>query len=148
MVRWENENFLTSNLLCSFTREKLCPLVIFSFLNFEKKIRINMRNLISRCIFSRVWAKTSVSTSSSTIPCCWNSPNKTSCSATTCETPGGRSRNQSGKASVEEARFLTKHKMFVTRSGKASVPEATSETPRQGFRLGNAGVGIWQVHFE
>ena len=28
MVLWENENFLTSNLLCFFTSVKLCPLVI------------------------------------------------------------------------------------------------------------------------
>ena len=28
MVLCENENFLTSNLLCFFTRVKLCPLVI------------------------------------------------------------------------------------------------------------------------
>ena len=28
MVLWENENFLTSNLLCFFNSVKLCPLVI------------------------------------------------------------------------------------------------------------------------
>ena len=28
MVLWENENFLTSNLLCLFTSVNLCPLVI------------------------------------------------------------------------------------------------------------------------
>ena len=31
MVLWENEYFLTSNLLCFFTRVKLCPLVILLF---------------------------------------------------------------------------------------------------------------------
>ena len=32
MVLWENEYFLTSNLLCSFTSVKLCPLVVLSSL--------------------------------------------------------------------------------------------------------------------
>ena len=31
MVLWENENFLTSNLLCFFTSVKLCPRVFFYF---------------------------------------------------------------------------------------------------------------------
>ena len=36
MVLWENENFLTSNLLCFFTRVKLCPLVILLSLIWKK----------------------------------------------------------------------------------------------------------------
>ena len=38
MVLCENEYFLTSNLLCSFTSVKLCPLRYYNFLDFEKKI--------------------------------------------------------------------------------------------------------------
>ena len=41
MVLCENENFLTSNLLCFFTRVKLCP-SYFTFFNLEKKVRINI----------------------------------------------------------------------------------------------------------
>ena len=37
MVICENENFLTSNLLCFFTRVKLCPLVILLSLIWKKK---------------------------------------------------------------------------------------------------------------
>ena len=37
MVLCENENFLTSNLLCFFTRVKLCPLVILLSLIWKKK---------------------------------------------------------------------------------------------------------------
>lgn len=33
----------------------------------------------------RVWARTSVSASSSTIPCCWSWPSRTWCSTTPCE---------------------------------------------------------------
>ena len=40
MVLCENENFLTSNLLCFFTRVKLCPLVILLSLILKKKVRI------------------------------------------------------------------------------------------------------------
>ena len=36
MVLCENENFLTSNLLCFFTRVKLCPLVILLSLIWKK----------------------------------------------------------------------------------------------------------------
>ena len=36
MVLCENENFLTSNLLCFFTRVKLCPLVILLSLISKK----------------------------------------------------------------------------------------------------------------
>ena len=39
MVLCENENFLTSHLLCFFTRVKLCPLVILISLISRKKIR-------------------------------------------------------------------------------------------------------------
>ena len=42
MVLCENENFLTSNLLCFFTRVKLCPLVILLSLIWKKKVRINI----------------------------------------------------------------------------------------------------------
>ena len=42
MVLWENENFLTSNLLCFFTSVKLCPLVILLSLISKKNIRINI----------------------------------------------------------------------------------------------------------
>ena len=42
MVLWENENFLTSNLLCFFIRVKLCPLVILLSLISKKKVRINI----------------------------------------------------------------------------------------------------------
>ena len=42
MVLCENENFLTSNLLCFFTRVKLCPLVIIVSLILKKNIRINI----------------------------------------------------------------------------------------------------------
>ena len=42
MVLWENENFLTSNLLCFFTSVKLCPLVILLCLISRKNIRINI----------------------------------------------------------------------------------------------------------
>ena len=38
MVLCENENFLTSNLLCFFTRVKLCPLVILLSLIWKKKV--------------------------------------------------------------------------------------------------------------
>ena len=38
MVLWENENFLTSNLLCFFTRVKLCPLVILLPLISKKRL--------------------------------------------------------------------------------------------------------------
>ena len=37
MVLWENENFLTSNLLCFFTSVKLCPLIILLSLISKKK---------------------------------------------------------------------------------------------------------------
>ena len=37
MVLCENENFLTSNLLCFFTRVKLCPLVILLLSLISKK---------------------------------------------------------------------------------------------------------------
>ena len=37
MVLWENEYFLTSNLLCFFTSVKLCLLVIVNCLNFGTK---------------------------------------------------------------------------------------------------------------
>ena len=36
MVLWENENFLTSNLLCFFTSVMLCPLVIILCLISKK----------------------------------------------------------------------------------------------------------------
>lgn len=39
-----------------------------------------------RCLLCRVWARTSVSASSLTIPCCWSWPNRTSCWTTPCET--------------------------------------------------------------
>ena len=42
MVLWENENVLTSNLLCFITSVKLCPLVILLSLIAKKNIRINM----------------------------------------------------------------------------------------------------------
>ena len=42
MVLCENENFLTSNLLCFLTRVKLCPLVILLSLISRKKIKINI----------------------------------------------------------------------------------------------------------
>ena len=42
MVLWENEKFLTSNLLCFFTSVKLCPLVILLSLISKKNIRINI----------------------------------------------------------------------------------------------------------
>ena len=42
MVLCENENFLTSNLLCFFTRVKLCPLVILLSLIWKKNVRINI----------------------------------------------------------------------------------------------------------
>ena len=42
MVLCENENFLTSNLLCFFTRVKLCPLVILLSLISKKKVSINI----------------------------------------------------------------------------------------------------------
>ena len=42
MVFWENEYFLTYNLLCSFIGVKLWPIVIFTFLNIERNIRINI----------------------------------------------------------------------------------------------------------
>ena len=42
MVLWENENFLTSNLLCFLTSVKLCPLVILLSLISKKNIRINI----------------------------------------------------------------------------------------------------------
>ena len=38
MVICENENFLTSNLLCFFTRVKLCPLVILLSLIWKKRL--------------------------------------------------------------------------------------------------------------
>ena len=38
MVLCENENFLTSNLLCFFTRVKLCPLVILLSLISKKRL--------------------------------------------------------------------------------------------------------------
>ena len=38
MVLCENENFLTSNLLCFFTRVKLCPLVILLSLIWKKRL--------------------------------------------------------------------------------------------------------------
>ena len=38
MVLCENENFLTSNLLCFFTRVKLCPLVILLYLIWKKRL--------------------------------------------------------------------------------------------------------------
>ena len=41
MVLCENEKFLTSNLLCFFTRVKFCPLVILLSL-ISKNIRINI----------------------------------------------------------------------------------------------------------
>ena len=37
MVLCENENFLTSNLICFFTKVKLCPLVILLSLISKKK---------------------------------------------------------------------------------------------------------------
>ena len=40
MVLCENENFLTSNLLCFFTRVKLCPLVILLSLISKKRLSI------------------------------------------------------------------------------------------------------------
>jgi len=40
-------------------------------------------------IFNRVSVKTWVLTSSSTTRCCWNSPSRTSCSATACDAPIG-----------------------------------------------------------
>ena len=42
MVLCENENFLTSNILCFFTRVKLCPLVILLSFISKKKVRINI----------------------------------------------------------------------------------------------------------
>ena len=42
MALCENEHFLTSNLLCFFTRVKLCPLVILLSLISKKKVRINI----------------------------------------------------------------------------------------------------------
>ena len=42
MVLWENENFLTSNLLCFFTSVKLCPPVILLSLMSKNNIRINI----------------------------------------------------------------------------------------------------------
>ena len=42
MVLCENENFLTSKLLCFFTRVKLCPLVILLSLISIKKVRTNI----------------------------------------------------------------------------------------------------------
>ena len=44
MVLYENENFLTSrpNLLCFFTRVKLCPLVILLSLMSKKEVKINI----------------------------------------------------------------------------------------------------------
>ena len=42
MGLWENENFLTSNLLCFFTRVKLCPLVLLLSLISKNNIKINM----------------------------------------------------------------------------------------------------------
>ena len=42
MVVCENENFITSNLLCFFTRVKLCPLVILLSLILKKNVRINI----------------------------------------------------------------------------------------------------------
>ena len=38
MVLCENENFLTSNLLCFYTRVKLCPLVILISLIWKKRL--------------------------------------------------------------------------------------------------------------
>ena len=42
MVLWENETFLTSNLLSFFTRVKLCHLVILLSLISKKKVRTNI----------------------------------------------------------------------------------------------------------
>ena len=42
MCLWENENFLTSSLLCFFTSVKLCPLVFVLSLISKTNIRINI----------------------------------------------------------------------------------------------------------
>ena len=44
MVLWKNEYFLTSNLLCSFTSVKLCPLIVLLPLLLKSNIIINIGN--------------------------------------------------------------------------------------------------------
>ena len=51
MVLWENENFLTSNLLCFITSVKLCPLVFYFPYFGEKDIRINIFITLQKHLF-------------------------------------------------------------------------------------------------